>query len=63
MGAVNGMRPNGKIDYSYIQGTLRKELSHDSCELANTSVCLADEVWTGVTYALASFFIQQVSSF
>ncbi|KAH7723818.1 bile acid beta-glucosidase [Aphelenchoides avenae] len=38
MGAVNGMRPNGEIDFSYIQ---------------------ADEVWTGVTYALASFFMQQ----
>lgn len=39
LGAVNGMRPNGSIDTSYIQ---------------------ADEVWTGVTYALGSFFIQQV---
>uniref|UniRef100_A0A1I7XGW2 NLGase n=1 Tax=Heterorhabditis bacteriophora TaxID=37862 RepID=A0A1I7XGW2_HETBA len=38
MGAVNGMRPDGKVDRAYIQ---------------------ADEVWTGVTYAVAAFLIQQ----
>ncbi|GMS99691.1 hypothetical protein PENTCL1PPCAC_21866, partial [Pristionchus entomophagus] len=38
MGAVNGMRPDGKIDRAYIQ---------------------ADEMWTGVTYAVAAFMIQQ----
>ncbi|GMT27023.1 hypothetical protein PFISCL1PPCAC_18320, partial [Pristionchus fissidentatus] len=38
MGAVNGMRPDGKIDKAYIQ---------------------ADEMWTGVTYAVAAFMIQQ----
>ncbi|KAF8366782.1 hpo-13 [Pristionchus pacificus] len=38
MGAVNGMRPDGKVDRAYIQ---------------------ADEMWTGVTYAVAAFMIQQ----
>ncbi|KAL6733049.1 hypothetical protein Aduo_003737 [Ancylostoma duodenale] len=38
MGAVNGMRPDGKVDREYIQ---------------------ADEVWTGVTYAVAAFLLQQ----
>ncbi|CAJ0574470.1 unnamed protein product, partial [Mesorhabditis spiculigera] len=37
MGAVNGMRPDGSLDRSYIQ---------------------ADEMWTGVTYAVAAFMIQ-----
>ncbi|KAK6725670.1 hypothetical protein RB195_004159 [Necator americanus] len=38
MGAVNGMRPDGRVDREYIQ---------------------ADEVWTGVTYAVAAFLLQQ----
>jgi non-lysosomal glucosylceramidase len=38
LGVVNGMRPDGKVDKSYIQ---------------------ADEIWTGVTYCIGSFFIQQ----
>ncbi|XGW23258.1 hypothetical protein V3C99_005471, partial [Haemonchus contortus] len=37
MGAVNGMRPDGRVDREYIQ---------------------ADEVWTGVTYAVAAFLLQ-----
>jgi len=38
LGAVNGMRPDGKVDHSYIQ---------------------TDEIWTGITYALGAFFIQE----
>ncbi|CAD6184621.1 unnamed protein product [Caenorhabditis auriculariae] len=38
MGAVNGMRPDGRVDREYIQ---------------------ADEMWTGVTYAVAALLIQQ----
>ncbi|VDM71176.1 unnamed protein product, partial [Strongylus vulgaris] len=46
MGAVNGMRPDGKVDREYIQ---------------SLSICClkADEVWTGVTYAVAAFLLQQ----
>ncbi|XP_046855881.1 non-lysosomal glucosylceramidase-like isoform X2 [Xenia sp. Carnegie-2017] len=38
MGAVNGMRPDGKIDTSSVQ---------------------AEEVWTGITYAVAAAMIQE----
>lgn len=38
LGAVNGMKRNGKIDRNYIQ---------------------ADEMWTGITYALSAFMIQE----
>lgn len=37
-GAVNGMRPNGKVDSTSLQG---------------------EEIWTGVTYALAANMIQE----
>ncbi|XP_070541626.1 non-lysosomal glucosylceramidase-like, partial [Ptychodera flava] len=39
MGAVNGMRPDGKVDTTSLQ---------------------SEEVWTGVTYALAANMIQEV---
>lgn len=38
-GAINGMRPNGKVDSTSLQG---------------------EEIWTGVTYALAANMIQEV---
>lgn len=38
MGAVNGMRPDGKVDTSSVQ---------------------AEEVWTGITYAVAASMIQE----
>lgn len=38
-GAVNGMRPNGKIDRSSVQ---------------------SDEVWVGVTYAVAATMLHKV---
>ncbi|XP_077988859.1 non-lysosomal glucosylceramidase-like [Glandiceps talaboti] len=38
MGAVNGMRPDGKVDITSMQG---------------------EEVWTGITYALAATMIQE----
>ncbi|PIK61130.1 putative non-lysosomal glucosylceramidase-like [Apostichopus japonicus] len=37
-GAINGMRPNGKVDSTSLQG---------------------EEIWTGVTYALAANMIQE----
>ena len=41
MGAVNGMRPNGKKDLTSMQ---------------------SEEVWTGITYALAASMIQEVGT-
>ncbi len=40
MGAVNGVKPNGKRDLVCIQ---------------------SEEMWTGVTYALAAYMLQQVT--
>lgn len=66
MGAVNGMRPNGQVTLAFVnslQGLMHNFLTSNffSPQL-DTSSLQAEEVWTGVTYALGASMIQEVCS-